>query len=149
MSPSRVEFLLASKLLEQQPFHLLQFFLIGAGSNYDRPKQLKVEHPYERPQTKARHSLQRPFSSTRKAPTASSTSLIRTPNHRHSRSLVVLSLTTLASFQSHLDVVDILSISCTRFWVVVSTQLNGAYDVFAASCDNGTSAKARNLHVEQ
>jgi hypothetical protein len=82
VSPSRVEFLLASKLLEQQPFHLLHFFLIGAGSNYDCPKQLKVEHPYERPQTKARHSLQRPFSSTRKATTASSTSLIRTPKHR-------------------------------------------------------------------
>jgi hypothetical protein len=60
-----------------------------------------------------------------------------------------LSALRLGVFQYIVDATDILSISKHLFLVVVSTQLNGAHDVFAASCDDGTATETRDFHVEQ
>jgi hypothetical protein len=130
-------------------------FLIGAGS-FKPPNPIHRHKQQKRVVVSAAASYDTRFIvpfRPHKATTASSTSLITgIPNNHHHhtaqqlRRLRRLNPTThWRGFNLPLDVLDIYQ----GIWVVVSTQLNGAYDVFAASCDDGSSPKTRNLHVEQ
>lgn len=85
-------------------------------------------------------------------------------HHRHPKATTASSssLIPIRSTTSGLDIIPsqpyhtgIVSIEHRRdwnlglFWVVVSTQLNGAYDVFATPCSNGAPSEAGDVYAEQ
>lgn len=149
---SRVEFLLALEPLEHQLFHL-------AFSVRSRPSHLNISSHHF-----INTSLRYQFS------TVTLASIINVPKtlllHRHrwfppllqNINQYVPSHTSIHCIPQPYNIFwcfDFLSIQLISYltdqfhsWAVVSTRLNGAYDVFAASCGDGSPTKTRDLHAE-